>query len=86
MNDNSSKVAKFYPANAADNPDYVLEQAVGLFSDVLILGYDKDGDLMACSSTEMAKGPELLWLIEAFKQGLMNGDYCDPNAIPTDDD
>ena len=38
-----SNVQKFYPANAAENPDNVLEQCLGSFEDVVVLGLDSDG-------------------------------------------
>lgn len=69
-----SQVVKFYPANAAENPDLVLEQAQGLLSDVLIIGYDKDGDFFAASSERFADGGELLWVIEVLKAKLMSGE------------
>lgn len=31
-------VVKFYPPNAAEQADNVLEQAMGVYSDVLIIG------------------------------------------------
>jgi len=40
-----SNVQKFYPANAAEKADNVLEQCLGSFEDVLVLGLDSDGGL-----------------------------------------
>lgn len=34
-------VLKFYPKDAAMKADNVLEQAIGEYEDVLILGYDR---------------------------------------------
>lgn len=70
-----SNVIKFYPLNAAENPDNVLEQAMGDFSSVLLIGWDKDGDLDARASLDLKDGGDLLWLIEAFKFKLLSGDY-----------
>lgn len=68
------KVVKFYPKNAAENPDAVLEQAVGTYDMVLILGWDKEGFLDARASTN-AEPRDLLWLIEQFKANIvMNED------------
>lgn len=70
-------VVKFYPQDAAKNPDSVLEQAVGQYSNVLIIGWDKDGDLDARASIGLKAGSDVLWLIECFKHKLLLGDYCD---------
>lgn len=71
MND----VVKLYPSNAAENPDAVLEQAVGNFSEVLILGWDKNDTLDVRATLSLSDGGDLLWLIETFKSKLLNGDY-----------
>lgn len=70
-------VVKFYPQDSAKNPDLVLEQSIGLTDDVLVLGWDKDGELFALSSERFADGGELLWLIELFKARLLAGEYGD---------
>jgi hypothetical protein len=69
-------IIKFYPKDAADNPDNVLEQAIGKYESLLILGFDMDGDLDARASTNLNTG-EILILIEKFKAKLINGDYCE---------
>jgi hypothetical protein len=69
-------VVKFYPADAAKDADNVLEQAAGNYSEVLIVGWDKDGNLDARATLGLKDGGDMLWLIEAFKVKLMNGDYC----------
>jgi hypothetical protein len=71
-----TQVVKFYPKNAAQDPDNVLEQAIGQYDQVFIVGYDKDGNLDARASLGL-KGADVLWLIEWFKHGLMNGDYAE---------
>lgn len=71
-----AEVVKFYPADAAKDPDNVLEQAIGQFSSVIIIGWDKDGRLDARATLDMNDGGDVLWLIEAFKHKLMSGDYC----------
>jgi len=68
-------VVKFYPKDSAKDPDAVLEQAVGEFSEVFIIGWDKDGFLDARASMGLKDGGDMLWLIETFKVKLMNGDY-----------
>ena len=68
-------VVKFYPADAAKNPDNVLEQAVGAYDQVFIIGYDKDGILEVRSSTNF-QVREIFFALEAFKFKVLNGDYC----------
>lgn len=68
-------VVKFYPKNAAKDADAVLEQSLGNFSEVLIIGWDKDGFLDARATLGLKDGGDILWLIESFKAKLMNGDY-----------
>lgn len=70
-----SNVVKMYPANAAESADNVLEQSIGEFDQVLIIGWDKDGFLDARATIGLSDGGDMLWLIEAFKTKLMNGDY-----------
>jgi len=41
-----SNITKFYPSNAAKSPDNVLEQAVGCYDKVLIIGYEKDTNVI----------------------------------------
>lgn len=68
-------VVKFYPKDAAKDADAVLEQAMGGFSEVLVIGWDKEGFLDARATLGLKDGGDILWLIESFKTKLMNGDY-----------
>lgn len=70
-----AEVVKFYPKDAAKDPDAVLEQAIGRFEDVLIIGWDKQGKMDARASLGLKDGGDMLWLIEHFKHNLLNGDY-----------
>ncbi len=70
-------VVKFYPKDAAKDADAVLEQAVGGFSEVLVIGWDKDGEMDARATLGLKDGGDILWLIECFKAKLMNGDYVE---------
>ena len=69
-------IAKFYPRNSAENPDLVLEQAIGNYDDVLILGYDKWGDFDPRSTLGLNVG-EIIILMEIFKRDLLAGEYTD---------
>lgn len=65
---------KFYPKDAAMNPDCVLEQAVGHFESVIVIGYDKN-EMMDVRASLNLKKSEILWLISKFQHKLLNGDY-----------
>lgn len=73
MTDN---IVKFYPKDAAENPDAVLEQAIGQYEDILILGYNNDGELEPRGTLGMTAS-EILWLLESFKMNLLDGVYSD---------
>ena len=77
MTDN---VEKFYPKDAAKSADNVLEQAIGNYTDVLIIGWDKDGFMDARATLGLKDGGEVLWLIEKFKHKLLAGDYEVPDG------
>lgn len=64
----------FYLNDSAQNPDKVLEKASGVFHDILLLGYTKEGSLEARASLNL-QHKDILWIIELFKQKLLNGDY-----------
>ncbi|MOA62277.1 hypothetical protein D3C78_1876430 [compost metagenome] len=69
-----AEVIKFYPKDAAKEPDAVLEQAIGQYESVFMIGYDKDGHLDVRASTNINHA-DILFLIESFKYKMLNGDY-----------
>jgi hypothetical protein len=71
-----SNVEKFYPADAAKDPDNVLEQAVGEYSELLVIGWDKEGNLDARATMDLKDGDALL-LLELFKLNLLSGEYSE---------
>lgn len=70
-----AEIVKFYPAGAAKLADNVLEQAMGNYDELLLLGWDKEGFLDARATLGLKDGGEVLWLLEKFKTKLMLGDY-----------
>ena len=74
-----TNIIKFFPRNAGENPGNVLEQAAGDYESLIIIGFDKAGDLEVRSSTNLNTG-EILWAIDRFKHKLMNGDYDVPES------
>lgn len=49
-------ITKLYPKGAAKKPDNVLEQAVGKFKRVLVVGIDTEGEFDMRASTNMSSG------------------------------
>lgn len=68
-------VVKFYPKDSAKDADNVIEQALGRYSEVLIIGYDKDGQFDARATLGLKDGGDCLWLVEQFKLKLLMGDF-----------
>lgn len=62
--------------DSARNPDKVLEKAIGTLNNVLLLGYDKDGLFEARASLNL-QHKDILWIVDHFKQKLLNGDYAE---------
>ena len=50
-------------------PDRILEAAKGKMEGVVIVGFDKDGEVYAASS--YADGGRVMWLLEACKTKMM---------------
>lgn len=50
-------------------PDRILEAAVGVLDNVVVLGYDKEGNEYFASS--YADGGSVLWLMERLKKQLL---------------
>jgi hypothetical protein len=69
-----TEVIKFYPKDAAKNPDAVLEQAVGVYDQVFVIGYNKDGDLDVRGTSNFTM-KELFFALDAFKFMVLNGEY-----------
>lgn len=55
----------------AENPDVVLEQAIGAYEGVVILGWTKDGGFSGRASLNLETADVLL-LVEIFKQALIS--------------
>lgn len=72
----TGNVVKFYPATAAENPDNVLEQAIGQYESAVIIGYDGEGDIEARASLNLDH-KEILWILEMFKADLLSGVYLE---------
>jgi hypothetical protein len=73
------KVVKFYPKDAAKSADNVLEQAIGRYNEVLLIGWDIEGNFDARATLGLKDGGDCLWLVEIFKHKLMNHDFVGGN-------
>lgn len=73
----SAEVVKFYPADAAKDADNVLEQAIGRYREVLIIGWTHDDEMDARATLGLKDGGEVLWLIEKLKFNLLAGEYAE---------
>jgi hypothetical protein len=59
-----------------DSADELMDANKGEFKDMLIIGYDMNGNMTAAVTTGLTDGGSLLWLIENFKAALLNGEYA----------
>lgn len=64
-------ITKFYPRNAAENPDVVLEKAIGQFSQVVVIGIDPYGVIGVCASLGLSD-EKVIYLMERFKHDLLS--------------
>ena len=60
--------------NAAENPNAVLEQAIGELESVLVIGYNNDGELDARASLNLSR-EKILWMMRSFEMQLLNCEY-----------
>lgn len=73
-NEEKTNVVKFYPNNAAKNPDNVLEQAIGQYESVFIIGFNNNEELDVRASLNLTQ-KDILWMIEWFKARMLDGVY-----------
>ena len=71
MTDN---IVKFYSLRAALAPDVVLEHAAGVYDEVLVIGYNKAGELEVRASLNFDM-KSIFFALEAFKHQVLNGEY-----------
>ena len=69
----TGQVVKFYPADAAKDPDVVLEQASGQFRSLVVAGWNKDGDMeiRADLSMDVADAHLLLAIAQRYLVDFM---------------
>lgn len=69
-------IVKFYPANAADHADNVLEQAVGVYDQVMTIGWNKCGNLEVRSTNTLTEADHLL-MLEIYKTQMLDTFFSD---------
>ena len=69
-----SNIERLYPSNFTEFPDNLLREAMGNYDDLLMLGYNKNGELDIRCSSGIEKA-HIVWMIEFFKVKLLRGDY-----------
>jgi hypothetical protein len=55
-------------------PDTVLEKAKGQYSELFLVGWNKDDTMDVRTCDGVTKG-DILWLLELFKHKLLAGDF-----------
>lgn len=69
-------IINLYTSNEVAGPDIVIEEAIGVYENVVIIGWNKNEELDVRASLNLSQS-DILWLIETFKIRLLNGEYGD---------
>jgi hypothetical protein len=70
----ADNIVKFYSLRAALAPDVVLEHAAGVYEEVLVIGYNKAGELEVRASLNFDM-KSIFFALEAFKHQVMSGEF-----------
>ena len=69
-NDNSNVVVLDIQTTLPIPPDQILKSAIGKLDEVVLIGFDKDGEFYFAASESGAK--DILWLIKKAENFLIN--------------
>ena len=58
-------------------PDEILEAAKGDYEDLLLIGWNKNGDMQVYTSSQLYQNQDVLWLVMVFINRLLNGELDD---------
>ena len=58
-----------------NTPDMVLDAAIGIYDDVMTIGYNKAGNIEVHTSSGIELQSQLFFLLEQFKHSLLSGEY-----------
>jgi len=67
-------IINLHTSNDAIDADIVVEEAIGVYENVVIIGWNKQEELDVRASLNLSHS-EILWLLETFKARLLNGEY-----------
>jgi hypothetical protein len=67
-------IISLHTSNDAIGADIVVEEAIGVYENVVIIGWNKQQELEVRASLNLSQS-EILWLIETFKARLLSGEY-----------
>jgi len=68
------ELLKVYPDNAQKDPDKVLQCAVGDFSEVIVLGFNKDGHIEGRVSLELNE-MDAYYLLQALAADILSNKF-----------
>ena len=67
-------IISLHTSNDVIGADIVVEEAIGVYENVVIIGWNKQEELEVRASLNLSQA-EILWLIETFKARLLSGEY-----------
>ena len=67
-------IISLHTSNDAIGADIVVEEAIGVYENVVIIGWNKEEELEVRASLNLSQS-DILWLIETFKARLLSGEY-----------
>lgn len=65
---------KVVQLNPLKYPDHILQEAMGTYKDVLLIGWDNEGILDVRSTNGLTQA-SIIYLLESVKHKILNGDY-----------
>ena len=67
-------IISLHTSNDVIGADIVVEEAIGVYENVVIIGWNKEEELEVRASLNLSQS-DILWLIETFKARLLSGEY-----------
>ena len=67
-------VISLHTSNDVIGADIVVEEAIGVYENVVIIGWNKEEELEVRASLNLSQS-DILWLVETFKARLLSGEY-----------
>lgn len=67
-------IISLHTSNDVIGADIVVEEAIGVYENVVIIGWNKEEELEVRASLNLSQS-DILWLVETFKARLLSGEY-----------